>query len=136
MGIFSQDKTTTNQTAYNEQTAVSNRDLSGVQGTFGAGSSNNRVAIYSTSVDTLALKTAADTINHAIDANTATTQSTQAGFQNALEVVSEHQQSAADLAAGQQGSLLGTIGLTSGQLVAGAAAVIGLVILMHYLNRK
>lgn len=38
MGIFSQDKTTTNQTAYNQQIGLSNRDLSGAQLTSGGGS--------------------------------------------------------------------------------------------------
>ena len=99
MGIFSQDTTKTEQTAYNQQVGVSNRDLSGSQVTGAAGAntagflavgpgSNANVTVNS--LDNTALQTAAFTINHALDTNAALAQSTLTGFQNALTANSEH----------------------------------------------
>jgi len=152
MGIFSQDKTTTNQTAYNQQVGVSNRDLTGQQVTTGAGgatslrqnyggtqfnlggASGNKITI--STLDQSALDAAAMTINHAIDANTASTTSSLQGFQNALSVVAEHQQSAADLATGQQNSLLGQIGLSPGQIILGAVTIIGGLFALSYFKGR
>lgn len=132
MGIFSQDKTTTNQTAYNQQTTASNRDLNGTQIQVGAGATNRT---FITSLDEKALQTAAFTVNHAIDQTTASSQANLTGFQNALSVVAEHQQSAADLASGQQNSTLGQIGL-SPQTIGVIAAVVGAVIIFGMYRHK
>ena len=80
MGIFSQDKTSTNQTAYNEQVGISNRDLSGVQLT--RLGQNNKIEIQS--LDATALNAAAFTINHALDVVATQSQNTLSGFQQAL----------------------------------------------------
>jgi hypothetical protein len=110
MGIFSQDTTKTYQTAYNQQQGVSNRDVSGTQITGGAGATTGGANALSAgsssnvggvagkvtgnitlnSLDMGALNTAAFTINHALDVNTALSQNLLTGFQNALTVGSEH----------------------------------------------
>jgi hypothetical protein len=150
MGIFSMDKTTTNQTAYNQQAAVSNRDLSGLQVTTGAqgvsqtdvrtvsgGQQVNAAGAKSVIVnDPSALNAAAGLINNAISANESTTQSSLAGFQNALGIVAEHQQTAADLATGQQNTTLGQLGISPGQIVTGLALIFAGLIATAYFKHK
>jgi hypothetical protein len=162
MGIFSAEQTTSNQTAFNNQVGVSNRDLSGQQitgaanavtgvgsgavvgaanantgGQIAVGSTNAVVSVTNQNLDITALNTAAATINHAIEANRSASQESLQGFQSALSVVSEHQQSAATLATGQQtsadNSLLGKVGLSGGQL---AGIVIAGLIGLYFTQRR
>lgn len=147
MGIFSQDKTTTNQTAYNQQVGVSNTAPVGgavVTGAAGANtggsiggiaySSGNTINVQN--LDATALSTAADTINRAIDANSASTQSNLAGFQNALGVVAENQQASAQIATGQANSFLGQLGIQPNTLIWLAVAVVGGIIVYSIAKHK
>lgn len=119
MGIFSQDKTTTNQTDYNQQVGLSNRDLSGQQITGGGGttggvggqvgvgagsnsnfgnglilgnSSGNNITYQN--VDATVLHDAASAITAAVSSNEETTKGLLQGFQNSTGVSGESQSQA------------------------------------------
>lgn len=113
MGIFSQDKTTTNQTAYNEQVGVSAGTTTGGFTTSGAGSVTagsgavlgsagsatagrdvfNRVGgNVIQNLDATALDTAASLVNNALNANTALAQQAVQSFQGSNNVSGEAQQ--------------------------------------------
>jgi len=149
MGIFSQDSTKTNQTAYNNQVGVSNTAPVGGAVTTGASGAvtagGGGVALSNTnlsggltinSLDATALSAAADTINHAIDSNKNTAQGALQGFQNALGVVSENQQASAAIATGQANSFLGQLGIQPNTLIWIAVAAVGGLIIYAVIKHK
>lgn len=103
MGIFSQDKTTTNQVSQNQQQGISNRDVTGQQFTISGGSGGavnafgsgvsvgggGSSAVVNQNLDASALATAASLVNNALNANTTLAQNTIQGFQNATQISSE-----------------------------------------------
>jgi len=148
MGIFSQDKTSTQQTSINQNVGVSNRDVGGGQTTgaggaitagqgsvaggpgsitsgllaLGSGSATRDITIQS--LDATALNTAAATINHAIDTNAQFAQNVIGGFQNSNSVGSEAPLPANPITGNSGGGLSSTV--SPNGVLSGIEAVTGL----------
>ena len=128
MGIFSQDKTTTNQTANNNQVGISQRDLNGVQLT--RAGTGNKIEI--STLDATALNTAAFTINHALDTVAQFSQSTLQGYQSALTANSEGGTTPVGIVDSGTGPPISLID----KILIGAAVVVGVLVLTGYFKKK
>lgn len=145
MGIFSQDKTTTNQTAYNEQVVSSTRDVNGLQVTGGRAATAGLIAAgqgakvtINSNLDATALSASANSINNAIAGVTQIAQTALQSFQGASSVASESPTGppgAAQSYPVDSAPAAGPVGWIE-QHIFFAVGVVGVVLLVGYLRKK